>query len=141
MYIWVWRSRPSTANEPRTTSVEPADQEHAAVAASAPAEVDVATAASASAASAPTPSEGTHRWRSGPVLRALLLALVLEPIGALIVDTEHLTIFSFVLPFLNLHQTLSWHHWCHLERKGPCSEETAADPNAQRTEPASCPEF
>ena len=46
-----------TANEPRTTSVEPADRENAEVAASAPVAVDVATAASASAASGPTPRE------------------------------------------------------------------------------------
>ena len=70
--------------------VEPADPEKAAVAASAPAAEDAA--ASAPAASCADTLGGTHRWWSGLVLLALLLALVLEPIGAVVVDTEHLAI-------------------------------------------------
>ena len=47
--------------------------------------------------SAPTPWGSTHRWQSGPVLWALHLAVVLEPIGALVVGAVHLTI-SAILP-------------------------------------------
>ena len=79
------------------------------------------------------------RWRVSPTCQQLLRLLQLRlrrhprrhpplaewtcaprtrprPIG-LVVEAEHLTIFSFVLPFFNLHQTLSWHHWCYLGRK------------------------
>ena len=44
---------------------------------------------------------GTHRWQSGPVLRALLLALVHEPSGKLVVDAEHLTIPAILEPAPN----------------------------------------
>ena len=61
-----------------------------------------------------------HRRR----LRALLLALVHEPSGALVVDAEHLTIISFVLSFLKIHQTV-----VPPRAQSPCVGETAAPPS------------
>ena len=69
----------------------------------------------------------------------MCLSLVLEPIGALVVDADHLTIFSFVLPFLQLHHTVSWRHWCDLGRKEFLCVRNCSSFRALRTEPASCP--
>ena len=91
----------------------------------------VATAASVSAASV----GDTHLWQSGPVLLALLLALVHEPSVALVVDAEHLTISAILAPPPRHQQALDVPHWAHSLL---CTKNSSPS-HALRNESASCP--